>query len=238
MERVLIVDDDPDIVRLVSYNLTQAAFDVVTAGTGRKALEIVQKHPPDLIILDLMLPDVDGMEVCRALRQHEASRRIPIIMLTARSEEIDRVIGFELGADDYVMKPFSPRELVLRVKSIFRRTKEERTEMLRAGRILVYPDRRQCFVGRDVIPLTAKEFDLLYELMRARGNVLTRDVLMDRVWGYHGEATSRTLDTHVRRLREKLGEGGTYVETVRGVGYRIASPGGEPSGMTPLAIDK
>jgi two-component system phosphate regulon response regulator PhoB len=230
MERVLIVDDDPDIVRLVSYNLTQAAFDVVAAGTGRKALEIVQKHPPDLIILDLMLPDVDGMEVCRALRQHESSRRIPIIMLTARSEEIDRVIGFELGADDYVMKPFSPRELVLRVKSIFRRTREERTEMLRTGRIQIYPGRRQCFVGHQVVSLTAKEFDLLFELMRARGNVLTRDVLMDRVWGYHGEATSRTLDTHVRRLREKLGEGGASVETVRGVGYRIASPGGEPLG--------
>jgi two-component system phosphate regulon response regulator PhoB len=235
MERVLIVDDDPDIVRLVSYNLTQAAFDVMTAGTGRKALEIVQKQLPDLIILDLMLPDVDGMEVCRALRQNEASRRIPIIMLTARSEEIDRVIGFELGADDYVMKPFSPRELVLRVKSILRRIREERVEMLRAGRIQIYPGRRQCFVGRDIIPLTAKEFDLLYELMRAHGNVLTRDVLMDRVWGYHGEATSRTLDTHVRRLREKLGEGGSCVETVRGVGYRIADPEGELMGASPPA---
>ena len=238
MERVLIVDDDPDILRLVGYNMTQAAFDVVTASTGRKALEIVQKQPPDLIILDLMLPDVDGMEVCRTLRQHDSSRRIPIIMLTARSEEIDRVIGFELGADDYVMKPFSPRELVLRVKAIFRRTKEKRSEMLRAGRIQIYPERRQCFVGHDVIALTAKEFDLLYELMRARGNVLTRDMLMDRVWGYHSEATSRTLDTHVRRLREKLGAGGTYVETVRGVGYRIGSPADEPGSDLPPAINK
>jgi two-component system phosphate regulon response regulator PhoB len=234
MERVLIVDDDPDIVRLVGYNLKQASFDVVTAGTGRKALEIVQKQPPDLIILDLMLPDVDGMEVCRALRQHETSRRIPIIMLTARSEEIDRVIGFELGADDYVMKPFSPRELILRVKSILRRSRDERTEMLRTGRIQIYPERRQCFVASDVISLTAKEFDLLYELMRARGNVLTRDVLMDRVWGYHGEATSRTLDTHVRRLREKLGEDGGCIETVRGVGYRIASAGEDLMGVPPL----
>src|SRR4051812_29710095 len=127
MELVLIVDDDPDIQRLVSYNLTQAGFQVVTADTGRRALEIVQTHPPDLIILDLMLPDVDGIEVCRTLRQRENSRRIPVVMLTARSEEIDRVIGFELGADDYVMKPFSPRELVLRVKSIFRRMKDERS---------------------------------------------------------------------------------------------------------------
>ncbi|OLC93343.1 MAG: DNA-binding response regulator [Acidobacteria bacterium 13_1_20CM_2_57_8] len=224
MERVLIVDDDPDIQKLVSYNLGQAGFEVTTAGTGRNALEAVQKHPPDLIILDLMLPDVDGMEVCRTLRQRDSSRHIPIIMLTARSEEIDRVIGFELGADDYVMKPFSPRELVLRVKSIFRRTKDERSDMLRIGNIQLYPDRHQCFVGNEQVTLTAKEFDLLYELMRARGNVLTRDVLMDKVWGYHGEATSRTLDTHVRRVREKLGNEGLHVETVRGVGYRMGSP--------------
>ena len=224
MERVLIVDDDPDIRRLVSYNLSQAGFDIATAGTGRQALETVQKQPPDLIILDLMLPDVDGMEVCRTLRQRDNSRRIPIIMLTARGEEIDRVIGFELGADDYVMKPFSPRELVLRVKSIFRRMKEERSEMFRTGKIQIYPDRRQCFVGTHQVTLTAKEFDLLHELMRAHGNVLTRDVLMDRVWGYHGEATSRTLDTHVRRVREKLGDEGRHVETVRGVGYRMGNP--------------
>src|SRR5256885_15350156 len=163
MERVLIVDDDPDIQRLVSYNLTQAGFEVVTAETGRQALESVQKRQPDLIILDLMLPDVDGMEVCRTLRQREDSRRIPIVMLTARGEEIDRVIGFELGADDYVMKPFSPRELVLRVKSIFRRMKNERSDMLRVGNIQLYPERRQCFIGTDAVLLTFKEFDLLQE---------------------------------------------------------------------------
>ncbi len=227
MERVLIVDDDPDILRLVSYNLKQAGFEAITADTGRKALETIQRRPPDLVILDLMLPDVDGMEVCRTLRGHESSRLIPIIMLTARGEEIDRVVGFELGADDYVMKPFSPRELVLRVKSILRRTHADRTEMLRLGKIQLYPERRQCFAGKDQIALTVKEFDLLYELMRARGNVLTRENLMDQVWGYHGEATSRTLDTHVRRLREKLGSEGAYVETVRGVGFRMASPSEE-----------
>jgi two-component system phosphate regulon response regulator PhoB len=224
MERVLIVDDDPDIQHLVSYNLSQAGFDIVTATTGRKALETVQTHPPDLIILDLMLPDVDGVEVCRMLRQRESSRRIPIVMLTARSEEIDRVIGFELGADDYVMKPFSPRELVLRVKSIFRRMKDERSDLIRIGGIRLYPDRRQCFVASQLITLTAKEFDLLHELMKGRGNVLKREALMDKVWGYHGEATSRTLDTHVRRLREKLGGEGASVETVRGVGYRMGNP--------------
>lgn len=224
MERVLIVDDDPDILRLVSYNLGQAGFEIVTASTGRKALDIAQKQPPDLIILDVMLPDVDGMEVCRTLRQQSPSRRIPIIMLTARGEEIDRVVGFELGADDYVAKPFSPRELVLRVKSILRRSGGERADVVRAGKIDIFPERRQCLVGGTLVGLTAKEFDLLYELIKARGNVLTRDVLMDRVWGYHGDATSRTLDTHVRRLREKLGEAGSGVETVRGVGYRISDP--------------
>jgi DNA-binding response OmpR family regulator len=224
MQRVLIVDDDPDIQRLVSYNVGQAGFEVTTAGTGRKALESVQKQPPDLVILDVMLPDIDGMEVCRTLRQRDNSRWIPIIMLTARGEEIDRVIGFELGADDYVSKPFSPRELVLRVKSIFRRIRERGADVLNLGKIRVYPDRRQCFLGARQIVLTAKEFDLLHELMCARGKVLTRSVLMDKVWGYHGEATSRTLDTHIRRLRDKLGDDGFHVETVRGVGYRMGVP--------------
>jgi len=224
MERILIVDDDPDIVRLVSYNLTHAAFEVLSAPSGRKAIEIVQKQPPDLIILDLMLPDLDGIEVCRKLRLERGSRRIPIIMLTARGEEIDRVIGFELGADDYVTKPFSPRELVLRVKSILGRGRDRGTEMLRLGKIQLYPERRQCFVDKEQIVLTAKEFDLLHELMRARGNVLTRDSLMDKVWGYHSEANSRTLDTHVRRLREKLGAGAVCLETVRGIGYRMSVP--------------
>jgi DNA-binding response OmpR family regulator len=222
MERVLIVDDDPDILRLVTYNMGQAGFEVITASTGRKALEMVHNQTPDLVILDIMLPDVDGMEVCRILRQQDSTRKLPIVMLTARGEEIDRVVGFELGADDYVSKPFSPRELVLRVKSILRRSGREQSEVLRAGQVDIYPDRRQCSSAGTLVSLTVKEFDLLYELMKARGNVLTRDVLMDRVWGYHGDATSRTLDTHVRRLREKLGEPGACVETVRGVGYRIS----------------
>jgi two-component system phosphate regulon response regulator PhoB len=224
MARVLIVDDDPDILRLVSYNMGQAGFEVIAASTGRKALEMAQKQHPDLIILDLMLPDVDGMEVCRTLRQQYPSRRIPIIMLTARGDEIDRVVGFELGADDYVAKPFSPRELVLRVKSILRRSGGEPADVLHAANVDIYPERRQCVAAGTTVALTVKEFDLLYELMKARGNVLTRDTLMDRVWGYHGDATSRTLDTHVRRLRDKLGEAGSCVETVRGIGYRISEP--------------
>ena len=221
MERVLIVDDDPDIQRLVSYNLSQAGFQVSTAATGLTGLQAVQNHQPDLIILDLMLPDLDGLEVCRTLRQREDSRLIPIIMLTARTEEIDRVVGFELGADDYVMKPFSARELVLRVKSIFRRMHGDRSEMLSVGKIQLFPQRRQVLVGNRSITLAAKEFDLLQELMLARGNVLTRETLMDKVWGYNGEAISRTLDTHVRRLREKLGDEAVQLETVYKVGYRM-----------------
>src|SRR5438552_2893932 len=158
MERVLIVDDDSDIQRLVSYNLSQAGFRVSTAATGLAALEMVQKHPPDLIILDIMLPDLNGLEVCKTLRQRASSRRIPIIMLTARTQEVDRVVGFELGADDYVMKPFSPRELVLRVKSIFRRMGETSVDVLQIGRIQLNPQRREVLVDNRPITLTAKEF--------------------------------------------------------------------------------
>ena len=223
MERVLIVDDDFDIQRLVSYNLSQAGFRVSTAATGLAALNAVEKQPPDLIILDIMLPDLDGLEVCRTLRQRAASRRIPIIMLTARTQEVDRVVGFELGADDYVMKPFSPRELVLRVKSIFRRMGESPNEVLQIGRIELNTQRREVRVDKHSIALTAKEFDLLQELMRAGGNVLTREALMNKVWGYHTEATSRTLDTHVRRLREKLGDEAEHLETVHKIGYRMGN---------------
>src|SRR5437867_4233394 len=223
MERVLIVDDDPDIQGLVSYNLSQAGFRVTKAATGSAALESVREQPPDLIILDIMLPDLDGLEVCRTLRMRANSRRIPIIMLTARTEESDRVVGFELGADDYVMKPFSPRELVLRVKSIFRRIGEEPADVLQVGKIQLLPQRRQLLIANRPVTLTAKEFDLLEELMRAGGNVLTREILMNKVWGYHTEATSRTLDTHVRRLREKLGEEAVHLETVHKIGYRIGN---------------
>jgi DNA-binding response OmpR family regulator len=223
MERVLIVDDDPDIQRLVSYNLQIAGFDPVTAASGRKALEIIAERPPDLIILDLMLPDVDGNEVCRSVRTMGRTRRIPILMLTARSEEADRVLGFELGADDYVTKPFSPRELVLRVKSLLRRRDEKLAEVQSVGGVRMYPDRRHCIVRGKPVPLTVKEFDLLLELIQANGNVVTREYLLQQVWGYHGDASSRTLDTHVRRLREKLAAEGRRIETVRGVGFRIAS---------------
>src|SRR5437764_7586829 len=167
MERILIVDDDSDIQRLVSYNLSQAGFQVSAAVTGVAALHAVEERLPDLIILDIMLPDLGGLEVCRLVRERERSRRIPIIMLTARTEEIDRVVGFEVGADDYVMKPFSPRELVLRVKSILRRVGDDQGDVLRIGGIQLFPQRRQVRAGSRSITLTAKEFDLLQELMRA-----------------------------------------------------------------------
>jgi len=219
--KILVIDDDPDIQRLVTYNLRLAGFETSTADTGRKALELLTAHPPDLVVLDLMLPDIDGNEVCRRIRQTSSLRRVPIVMLTARGEEIDRVLGFELGADDYVTKPFSPRELVLRIRSILRRGKDEKGEPLSAGGISVYPARRQCLVDGQALSLTAKEFDLLMELMQAGGNVITRNFLLERIWGYHGDATSRTLDTHIRRLREKLGAEASRVATVRGIGFRI-----------------
>ena len=237
MARVLIVDDDPDIQRLVSYNLAQAGFEVVSAASGSGALAAAEKQPPDLIILDIMLPDLDGLEVCRRIRQHENLRRVPIIMLTARTQEMDRVVGFELGADDYVPKPFSPRELVLRVKSIFRRVSSDEGTSLKVGDIELLPERREVIVGSRSITLTAKEFDLLEQLMRARGNVLTRETLMNKVWGYHQQATSRTLDTHVRRLREKLGDAAFHLETVQKVGYRLATPREAPTRQQAVSKD-
>lgn len=219
MERVLIVDDDADIRQLVGHHLTQAGFDVLSAETGKEGLELAFEELPSLIVLDLMLPDLDGNEVCRKVRE-QSSRYIPILMLSARGEEIDRVLGFELGADDYVTKPFSPRELVLRVRSLLRRTENQESDLLEIGRVRLDPGRRQCTVGGVQVTLTAKEFDLLYALMQARGNVLTRSHLMDRIWGYHGDSESRTLDTHVRRVRDKLGPDGMRIQTIRGVGYR------------------
>ena len=219
MERVLIVDDDADIRQLVGHHLTQAGFEVLAAATGREGLDMALSQSPSVVVLDLMLPDLDGNEVCRSLRER-LSPYIPILMLSARGEEIDRVLGFELGADDYVTKPFSPRELVLRVRSLLRRTGPPEGDVLAVGSVVLHPGRRECRVDDVAVSLTAKEFDLVYALIHARGNVLTRSHLMDHVWGYHGDSDSRTLDTHVRRLRDKLGREGDRIQTVRGVGYR------------------
>ena len=220
---ILVVDDEPDIRELVRFNLAQEGFEVQTAASGREGLERVRHDSPDLLILDLMLPDVAGTEVCRQIRRDPELSELPIIMLTAKSEEVDRIVGLELGADDYVTKPFSPRELALRVRSVLRRLKEGPTEtaILEQPPLRVDTESHRCFVGGEEVLLTAKEFDLLVEFMRRPGRVLSRERLLDRVWGSSITVTARTVDTHLKRLRAKLGEAGDLIETVRGVGYRF-----------------
>lgn len=225
--RILIVEDEPDILELVRYNLIQAGFEVMVTDDGEKALEIIRKFPPELLVLDLMLPGMDGLEVCKLLKQDSLTRELPILILSARKEEVDRIIGFELGADDFLVKPFSPRELVLRVQAILRRTfsleapNYKSGDALKAGTLVVHLGAHQTFLNGKPLYLTGTEFKLLVTLMRRRGRVQTRDDLLDTVWGYEYTGYGRTVDTHVRRLREKLGENSTFVETVRGIGYRF-----------------
>lgn len=221
---ILVIDDEPDILELVRFGLTQEGFSVETASTANEGLACVAARLPDLVVLDLMLPDMSGTEVCRTLRSQSDTARLPVLMLTARGEEVDRVVGFELGADDYVTKPFSPRELALRVKAVLRRSESSapRTEPLLAhGELVLDLERHRCKVAADEIDLTAKEFGLLAMLMQRPGRVFTREKLLDELWGSEVTVTHRTVDTHMKRLREKLGEAGTYVHTVRGVGYRF-----------------
>jgi two-component system phosphate regulon response regulator PhoB len=190
---------------------------------GASGLEQAKKERPSLIILDLMLPEMDGKDVCRTLKSNVLTQSIPILMLTAKAEEVDRVIGFELGADDYVTKPFSPRELILRVKAILRRKEvpQESEKVLRIGDLLIDIDRHRVSIKEKPIQLTSTEFKLLYELASKRGRVQTRENLLDKVWGYTYEGYARTVDTHIRRLREKLGKMGGTIETIRGIGYRF-----------------
>lgn len=226
---VLIVDDEVDIASLLAYAFTREGFKVLTAGDGRVALELVEKHKVDLIILDVMLPELAGTEVLKALRSKPATRGIPIILLTARTGEIDRVAGLELGADDYVTKPFSPRELLLRARALLRRLGEPmegEPSVLRSGPIEIELDNYQVRVEGRSVALTSTEFRLLADLMRARGRVRQRDALLEQVWEYNSEVLSRTIDTHVRRLRQKLGPAAPWIRTVRGVGYRVQDPEG------------
>jgi len=208
---------------LIVYHLKQSGFSVLTALDGPSGLEMAKEKRPSLVILDLMLPGMDGKDICRALKSNPLTQSIPILMLTAKAEEVDRVIGFELGADDYVTKPFSPRELVLRVKAILRRKEapQEGQEVIRLGDLLIDLDRHRVSVKDKPIQLTSTEFKLLFELATKRGRVQTRENLLDKVWGYTYEGYARTVDTHIRRLREKLGPLGDYIETLRGVGYRF-----------------
>jgi two-component system phosphate regulon response regulator PhoB len=223
MKPVLVVEDEKDIVDLIEYHLKQSGFPVIKALDGPSGLELARKEKPSLIILDLMLPEMDGKDICRALKSNPSTQSIPILMLTAKTEEIDRLIGFELGADDYVTKPFSPRELVLRVKAILRRKEvsPEGEKIIQIDDLSIDIDRHLVSVKKKPIPLTSTEFKLLVELTSNRGRVQTREHLLDKVWGYTYEGYARTVDTHIRRLREKLGSIGDYIETIRGMGYRF-----------------
>jgi len=220
-QSVLVVEDEASIASFVSLYLKNAGYAVRTAATGSEALAAVASAGPSLIVLDLMLPDIDGIEICRRIRQ---SSDVPILMLTARDEDVDKIIGLEVGADDYMTKPFNPRELVARVKSILRRAtphrKERESDTIRHGDLFVDAGRREVKVGDEDIQLAPKEFDLLWELLDHRGLVLTRDQLLERVWGYTFAGDTRTVDVHVRQLRRKLGDASPIV-TVWGVGYKV-----------------
>jgi len=223
-ELILVVDDEPDLLESLDYNLVRDGYRTRTAATGRQALELARLRPlPDLVLLDLMLPDLSGTEVCRKLRHAQATSHIPVMMLTAKGEEVDRIVGFELGADDYVVKPFSVRELLLRVRAVLRRGRETPSgeDDVAFGRLRVDVAGHRVFVDDREITLTAIEFRLLKLFMSRRGRVQTRDILLADVWDVTADVTTRTVDTHVKRLRHKLGPAGAYVETLRGVGYRF-----------------
>jgi len=222
--KILVADDEPDVLALLASNLRTAGFSVFTAEDGPSALNIMRERTPNLLVLDLMLPGMSGLEVCRALKADPATARIPIIMLTAKAEEVDRIVGLELGADDYITKPFSPRELVLRIKNVLKRIvkNEPADNLITLGDIVLDPARFQVTVAGEQIDFTATELKLLTLLMERRGRVQSREVLLNDVWGYESMIDTRTVDTHVRRLREKLGASADCIETVRGFGYRIA----------------
>ncbi|MCB1009074.1 MAG: response regulator [Acidobacteria bacterium] len=221
-QRVLVVEDEPDIAEVLRFNLEKAEFDVEVERRGDQALEAVRRHPPDLIVLDLMLPGLDGLEITRLLKRDPATARIPLVMLTAKGEEVDRIVGLELGADDYIPKPFSPREVVLRIKAVLRRRDgDESEDGLESGGIRLDPSAHRVQVRGGDVSLTATEFRLLRVLMERQGRVQTRSRLLSDVWGYSEDVDSRTVDTHVRRLRRKLGAEADRIETVIGVGYRL-----------------
>src|SRR5438094_7390713 len=219
----LIIEDDSDIAESVRYNLESEGFATIIASTGEQGLSLAldTQHPPALIILDLMLPTMNGMDLCRRLRRENQTRRTPIIMLTARTSEADRIAGLDLGADDYIAKPFSVRELLARVRAVLRRSEETAGELYEDGRLTIdFDDVRASCDGASV-KLTNKEFSLLSTLAKKRGRVVTRQQLLDQVWGYSYYGEARTLDVHIRRLRQKLGRCGDCIETVVGVGYRF-----------------
>ncbi|MBI1871440.1 MAG: response regulator transcription factor [Chlamydiae bacterium] len=224
-ESILIVEDDPHISQLVRYNLEKAGYECYGASTGEEALKILKTRVASLIILDVMLPQMDGFEVCRSIKRDPKLQRIAIIMLTAKGEEVDRVVGLELGADDYMVKPFSPRELILRIKAILRRLQfggeEIKKDVLKAGELMIDISKHRVTIQEKEVELTPMEFKLLSLLVERRGRVQTRERLLSDVWDIHAEIDTRTVDTHIKRLREKMGKMEHSIETVRGMGYRF-----------------
>ncbi len=229
MARILVVEDEQDLQKVLDFNLRHAGHEVLSAIRGRDGLQMARDRCPDMVLLDLMLPDLSGTEVCKALKKDPRTQGVAVLMLTAKGEEIDRIVGFELGADDYMVKPFSVRELLLRIDAILRRVKGETPGALpiEFGRLRVDREAHRAWVDGQETELTAIEFKLLVTLYDRKNRVQSRTALLDDVWGIEADITTRTVDTHVKRLREKLGAAGDYIETVRGVGYRFAeSPGG------------
>ena len=222
--RILAVEDDKNISKLIKYNLEKEGFSCISAYTGEEALETLRKVRADLVVLDIMLPGIDGLEVCRRIRQEKELAGVAVIMLTAKGEEVDRIVGFELGADDYMVKPFSPRELILRIKAVLKREQKEEDEeiLLEEGKICMDLSKHKVTVGNKEIELTNMEFNLLKMLIERKGRVQSRDKLLDEVWDIAADVTTRTVDTHIKRLRTKLGKEGKLIETVRGVGYRFS----------------
>ena len=225
--RVLVVDDEPDILSILVYQLSREGFRVSTAVNGQSAIATAVEERPDIVILDLMLPGIDGYEVLSRLRQNERTRSTPVILLSARREEKERIRGFQVGADDYVTKPFSPRELILRVKALLRRTHAapvEQNRSLRIGAVEIDREAHRAFADGDEIDLTPLEYRLLEVFMERRGRVQTRRQLLQTAWQTNAEIETRTVDMHVARLRSKLGDSGEMLETVRGIGYRFQPP--------------
>ena len=221
-KKVFIVEDEPDLRDTLQYNFENEGFKVKSFPNGESFLETIKKDKPNLVILDLMLPGISGLDVCRDLRMNEVNENVAVVMLTAKSEEVDRIVGFELGADDYVTKPFSVRELILRVKVLLKKRSDDIDQnLLEFGPIAMNLDAHDVSVEGKNILLTALEFKLLKHLLKRKGRVQTRDQLLGDVWGYSSEVTTRTVDTHIKRLREKLGKPGELIQTIRGVGYRF-----------------
>ena len=226
---ILVIEDEPDINKTISYNLLTEGFEPISAYNLLEADNWIQSNSPDLILLDLMLPDGSGLDFCKRIKSKDKFNNIPIIILTAKDDEVDKVVGFELGADDYVTKPFSVRELILRIKAILKRKtitshseNVDLNESKEFGKLKIDADSHEVFIDNNEVILTALEFKLLKHLVDRRGRVQTRDQLLSDVWGYSAQITTRTVDTHVKRLREKLGIMGKHVETIRGVGYRFS----------------